>query len=128
SGQLKSAEQMHDVWAEFGRLWSIDFEAYPDLKYTWPDTHHFLTSSRKYAQYLFAWVVALAFYEKAQVDPSAGQHFIALMKQGFSDDAAVLLKKEMEITLDDPELIQRMFKIVEVRVATFEKAASDAVQ
>jgi oligoendopeptidase F len=124
AGHLTSAEQIHDVWGEFGRLWSIDFEEYPELKYTWPDTHHFLTSSRRYAQYLFAWVVALAFYEKAQSDPSAGEHFIALMKRGFSGEAAVLLENEMAIVLDDPALIERMFKVVETRVADFEKAAA----
>jgi oligoendopeptidase F len=124
NGQLTSADQIHDVWGEFGRLWSIDFDKYPDLKYTWPDTHHFLTTSRKYSQYLFAWVVALAFYEKAQSDPSAGEHFTALMKRGFSDEAAVLLKKEMGVVLDDPALIERMFKVVEARVANFENAAT----
>ncbi len=125
-GQLTSADQIHDVWGEFGKLWSIDYDKYPDLKYTWPNTPHFLESSRKYAQYLFAWVVALAFYEKAQSDPSAGERFIALMKRGFSDEVAVLLKKEMGIVLDDPALIERMFKLVEARVSDFEKAAAAA--
>lgn len=124
AGQLTSADQIHDVWGEFGRLWSIDFENHPDLKYTWPDTHHFFTSSRQYAQYLFAWAVALAFYEKAQSDPSAGEHLVSLMKRGFSDEAAVLLKKEMGIVLDDPALIERMFKVVELRVADFEEAVA----
>lgn len=122
--KLTSADQIHDVWKEFGELWSIDFKKYPDLKYTWPDTHHFLSSSRQYAQYLFAWVVALAVYEKAQSDPSTGERFIALMKRGFSDNAAVLLKKEMGIVLDDPVHIERMFKVVEARVADFEKAVA----
>jgi len=123
-GQITSADQIHDVWGEFGRLWSIDFDGHPDLKYTWPDTHHFFTSSRKYAQYLFAWVVALSFYEKAQSDPIAGEHFTALMKRGFSDEVAVLLRDEIGISFDDPAVIERMFKVVEVRVSNFEKAAS----
>lgn len=123
-GQITSADQIHDVWGEIGRLWSIDYRAYADLKYTWPDTPHFFQLSRRYAQYLFAWVVALALYEKAESDPSAGARFSALMKRGFSDDVAVLLKKEMGIVLDDPALIERMFKIVESRVYDFEKAVA----
>lgn len=121
SGEIKTADQIHDVWAKYGKKWSIDFEGYPDLKYTWPDTHHFLTGSRQYAQYLFAWVVALAFYEKAQSDPMAGERFVAMMKRGFSDRSANLLKEEMGIVLDDPALLQRMFQIVEQRVAAFEE-------
>ena len=123
-GQITSADQIHEVWGEFGRLWSIDFDDHPDLKYTWPDTHHFFTTSRRYAQYLFAWVVALSFYEKAQSDPMAGEHFTALMKRGFSDEVAVLLREEMGIALDDPAVIERMFKVVDARVSDFEKAAS----
>jgi oligoendopeptidase F len=123
-GRITSPNQIHDVWEEFGKLWSIDFEAYPDLKYTWPDTHHFLTSSRNYAQYLYAWVVALAFYEKAQSDPLAGENFTALMKRGFADEAAVLLKQEMGIVLDDPAQIDSMFKVVDERVTDFEQAVA----
>ena len=73
--QLTTADQIHDVWGEFGKLWSIAYDKYPDQH--WPDTPHFLQSSRQYAQHLFAWVVALAFYEKAQSDSLTGEHFIA---------------------------------------------------
>jgi len=123
-GQLTAADEIHDVWGEYGRLWSIDFDRNPDLKYTWPDTHHFLSDSRRYAQYLFAWVVALAFYERAEADPAVGEKFVKLMERGFSDKAAVLLKEEMNIELDSPTNIEKMFKAVERRVAEFEAAAA----
>jgi oligoendopeptidase F len=122
SGGITSIDEIHNVWDKYGRLWSIQFAEHPDLKYTWADTPHFFTSSRQYAQYLFAWVVALAFYEKAQVDPAAPEQFVGMMKQGFSDESGVLLKDKMGIDLADPDLIDRMFKVVESRVSDFEKA------
>lgn len=114
-------EDIHEIWAEFGRLWMLDFDRHPDLKYTWADTHHFFDSSRYYSNYLFAWLFALAIYEKVQGDPAQATRFVELMKAGFSDEPAVLLKKHLDVDLADPKTLERMFKVVENRVAEFEE-------
>jgi oligoendopeptidase F len=121
NGQLKKPEDIHEVWAEFGRLWMYDFDQFPDLKYTWADTHHFFDSPRYYSNYLFAWVFALAVYERVQSDPAMAEKFVGLMKAGFSDEPAVLLRTHLDVNLADPETLNRIFALVEKRLAEFEQ-------
>ena len=98
-----------------------EFDRFPDLKYTWADTHHFFDSPRYYSNYLFAWVFALAVYERFQTDPDAEEKFVGLMKTGFSEEPVVLLRTHLGIDLADPKLLDRMFSLVEKRVAEFEE-------
>lgn len=121
-GTVQTPAGIHEVWGEYGRLWSNDFTAYPDMKYTWADTHHFFDTSRYYSNYLFAWVFALAVYERVQSDPQVADKFVSLMKAGFSDEPAILLKSYLDINLADPAALERMFAVVESKVSRFEEA------
>lgn len=125
SGAVKKPEDIHEIWGEFGKIWMHEFDRFPDLKYTWPDTHHFFDSSRYYSNYLFAWVFALAVYEQIQSDPTAADKFVDLMKTGFSDEPAVLLREYLGIDFSDPTVIERLFVVVEKQVAEFERHVFD---
>ncbi len=125
SGQVQKPEDIHEIWAEFGRLWMQDFDRFPDLKYTWADTHHFFNSPRYYSNYLFAWVFALAVYERVQADPGTAKKFVDLMKAGFSNEPAVLLRTHLGVDLSDPQVLERMFTVVEKGLAEFEGQVLD---
>lgn len=124
AGTLKTPAEIHDVWGEFGRLWSSEFTAFPDLKYTWADTHHFFDASRYYSNYLFAWVLSLAVYERIQADPGFADKFVGLMRVGFSDEPATLLKSHLGIDLADAAALDRMFMTIDDKVTRFEKAVA----
>lgn len=121
TSQVKKPEEIHEIWAEFGRLWMHDFDKFPDLKYVWADTPHFLVSPRVYSNYLFAWVISLAVYERLQADPAAAAQLVNLMKTGFPDQPAVLLKKFLNVDLSDPLTLERMFSLAEKQLVEFEK-------
>ena len=59
----------------------LDFDQFPDLKYTWAGTHHFFDASRYYSNYLFAWVLAIAVNERLDADPL--RNAIAPQKRSF---------------------------------------------
>ena len=121
TGQVGKPEGIHEIWAEFGQLWTHDFDKFPDLKYTWADTPHFLSSPRVYSNYLFAWVISLSIYERLQADPAAAAQFVDLMKAGFPDEPAVLLRKYLNVDLTDPVALNRMFSFAEKQLVEFEQ-------
>jgi oligoendopeptidase F len=125
AGTLSKPEDIHEIWAEFGRLWSHEFDRFQDLKYTWADTHHFFDMPRQYSNYLFAWVFALAVYERIQADPAVARKIVDLMKAGFSDEPAVMLRTHLGIDLEQPETLKRMFAAVEKRIGEFEERVRD---
>jgi oligoendopeptidase F len=121
SGAIKEPKDIHEVWAEFGRLWTLDFDSFPDRKYTWAGTHHFFDASRYYSNYLFAWVVAVSVYDRLQEDPAFAEKVVKLMKAGFSEEPAVLLRTYLGIDLADAKGLERIFDIVDRRLAEFER-------
>jgi len=88
SGVIKKPEDIHQVWYEYGNLWSLDFNKFPERKFTWAGTHHFFDASRYYSNYLFAWVLAVSVYERLQNDPTFADKYVSLMKRGFPDEPA----------------------------------------
>lgn len=120
AGNIKTPEEIHEVWAELGRLWIDDYDRFTDLKYTWADTHHFFDAPRAYSNYLFAWIFALAVYDRLQSDPAMAEKFVDLMKAGFSDEPSILLQKHLGVNLSDPDTVKRIFSVVEQRLAEFE--------
>ena len=120
-GTLKKPEELHEIWAELGKQWVLDFDQFPDLKYTWAGTHHFFDAPRYYSNYLFAWLLAVTLYERFQNDPTSIDKYIALMKSGFPDEPANLLRDRLGIDLSDPKTLDRAFSLVEKRLNEFEK-------
>jgi oligoendopeptidase F len=121
SGTVKSSDAIHEVWAEFGTLWTRDFDKLRDNKYSWAGTHHFFDASRYYSNYLFAWVLAASVYEHLQQDPAFAGKVVKLMEAGFSEDPAVMLRTYLGIDLGDSKSLERVFSLVEERLAEFER-------
>ncbi len=123
-GKLQKPEEIHEIWAELGRLWQLDFDRFPDLKYTWAATHHFFDAPRYYSNYLFAWLLAISLYERFESDPTSIDKYIALMKSGFTDEPANLLRDHLGIDLADPKTLDRAFALVERQLQQFETAVA----
>ncbi|MER8400444.1 M3 family metallopeptidase [Mesorhizobium sp. M1348] len=121
NGAIEGANDIHEVWAEFGQLWMLDAEKFPDLKYGWAGTHHFFDASRYYSNYLFAWILAVSIYQRLQEDPGFATKVVELMEAGFSDKPAAMLRSKLGIDLTDKSALERLFVVVETRLAEFEQ-------
>jgi len=120
-GIVKKPEDIHELWAELGRAYTPDFDRYSDVRYTWAAIHQFFDASRYYSNYLFAWILAVSMYERLQADPAFAGKIVDLMKAGWSDEPAVLLRTRLGIDLQDPKTLSRVFSLIEKRLAEFEK-------
>src|SRR5215203_704678 len=126
AGTLNKPEELHEIWAELGRRWVLDFDKYPDLKYSWAGTHHFFDAARYYSNYLFAWLLAVTLYERFQSDPTSIDKYITLMKSGFPDEPANLLRNHLGIDLSDPKTLDRAFSLVEKQLNEFERLVGNS--
>lgn len=120
-GALKKPEELHEIWAELGRRWVLDFDEFPDRKYSWIGTHHFFDAARYYSNYLFAWLLAVTLYERFQSDPASIDKYVGLMKAGFPDEPANLLRDHLGIDLSDPKTLDRAFALIEKHLSEFER-------
>lgn len=127
SEKVNKPDDIHEIWAEYGRLWMVDFDKFPDLKYTWANTHHFFDAPGYY-KYLFAWVLAISVYERLQADPSYADKFVNVMKAGFTDEPANLLRTHLDFDLADRKSLKRIFLLVEKQVAEFEQQVQGYVK
>jgi oligoendopeptidase F len=120
-GALKKPEELHEIWAELGRRWVLNFDQFPDRKYSWIGTHHFFDAARYYSNYLFAWLLAVTLYERFQSDPASIDKYIGLMKSGFPDEPGKLLHDRLGIDLSDPKTLDRTFALVDKNLSEFER-------
>lgn len=121
SGEITTAEQVHDLWKAQGLLYvGEDYERHDFLKYNWSLTPHFFTSPRYYINYLFANLMALSYYERHLSDASFDRKYVSMMKGGFPDTPVQLLQKHLSLNPFDPATIAACMKILEARVAELE--------
>ena len=76
--------------------------------------------------YLFAGLLALEYLRQFERDPQDFERrYVALQSNGFDDTAAVLLKRFMQIDIDDPDtLVRGATGLIATRSATLEGAPS----
>jgi oligoendopeptidase F len=74
------------------------------------------------ANYIYGSLLALNFYEMYSRD---AEHFlpryIALMKSGFGAPPSVLLKRFLDLDINDPRLVSNALRIMEEKVSLLEK-------
>lgn len=73
--------------------------------------------------YVYGAVLALNFHEMYVRDPERFvPRYLALMKNGFDAPPAVLLKRFLDLALNDPRLIENALRVVEDKVNLLEKS------
>jgi oligoendopeptidase F len=73
--------------------------------------------------YIYGALLALNFYEMYLGDPERFvPRYIALMRNGFDATPAVLLKRFLNLDLNDPQLIANALRVVEDRINLLEKS------
>ena len=73
--------------------------------------------------YVYGALLALNFYEMYSRDPERFvPRYLALMKNGFDAPPKILLKRFLDLELDDPSLITNALRVVEEKVNLLDKS------
>src|SRR5947208_237174 len=73
--------------------------------------------------YVYGALLALNFYEMYSRNPERfGPRYLALMRNGFDAPPKILLKRFLDLELDDPSLITNALRVIENKVTLLEKS------
>jgi oligoendopeptidase F len=124
-GEVKNADDLDQLTGKISNRFSIWNEKYPQLNMRW------ITASLLYEDpfyeinYVYGSLLALHYYAQYQKDPeSFVTHYNALMRNGFDAPPAVLLKKFLNIDLNDPQILAGPIQVLTQKVDILEKEYS----
>ena len=121
-GTIKGADDLDALTKRIYSRYSIWPLKHDELKAQWMDTSLMFEDPFYDINYIYGALLALKFYEMYTRDPEQfAPRYIALMKNGFDAPPAVLLKRFLNIDLDDPRLVSDALKIVKEKVDLLEE-------
>lgn len=121
-GEIKNADDLDQVTRKISGRFSIWNEKHPQLNMRWITASLFYEDPFYEINYVYGSLLALHYYELYQKDP---EHFMtqynALMRNGFDAPPSVLLKKFLNIDLNDPQILAGPIQVLTQKVDTLEK-------
>ena len=94
-----------------------------ELKTRWMTLSLMYEDPFYYINYVYGALLALNFYEIYSRDPERFvPRYLALMKNGFDAPPKILLKRFLDLELDDPSLITNALRVVEEKVNLLDKS------
>lgn len=124
-GEVKNADDLDQLTSKISGRFSIWNEKYPQLNMRW------ITASLLYEDpfyeinYVYGSLLALHYYELYQKDPGYFMsHYNALLRNGFDAPPSVLLKKFLNIDLNDPQILAGPIQVLTQKVDLLEKEYS----
>jgi oligoendopeptidase F len=120
-GVIKGAD---DLDALSQRLYSPYSDVGPsdDLKTRWMTLTLMYEDPFYYVNYVYGALLALNFYEMYSRDPERFMpRYLALMRNGFDAPPKTLLKRFLDLNLDDPRLMTNALRVIEDKVNLLEK-------
>ncbi|HEY3265893.1 MAG TPA: M3 family metallopeptidase [Armatimonadota bacterium] len=110
-GTLKTPDDLDKLTLDIGRKVSIWHEIDPETNLMWEQIPHYYGSPTYYVNYVFADLLAQTFFARYQDNPAKfGPQFTALLRNGFNDSPARLLKRFMNVSLTDPKTYDAVFQ------------------
>lgn len=120
-GTIKGADDLDALTKRTYSRYSIWPEKFDDLKATWINIRLMYEDPFYDANYIYGALLALKFYEMYTRDPKGFvPRYIALMSNGFTAPPEVLLKRFLDIDLQDPGLVANALRVVEDKVSLLE--------
>ncbi|PYS50976.1 MAG: hypothetical protein DMF68_05695 [Acidobacteria bacterium] len=120
---IKGADDLDTLTRRIYSRYSMWPEKHDELKMQWMEISLMYEDPFYDINYVYGVIVALKFYEMYTRD---AQHFvpryIALMQNGFDAPPAILLKRFLNIDLNDPRLISDVLRVLEDKVNLLEKS------
>ena len=122
SGSIKNADDLDSITAEINTLFSIwPPKQYPELNLRWITSSLFYEDPYYEINYVLGAMLALKFMALYERDhESFMTNYVALLKNGFNDEPGNLLKKFLDIDINDPALLTDAIKLISKRVTELE--------
>jgi oligoendopeptidase F len=122
-GSIKGADDLDALTKRIYSRYSIWPEKHDELKGQWMNISLMYEDPFYDINYVYGVLLALKFYEMYTRDPG---HFvpryIALMRNGFDAPPGILLKRFLDIDLNDPRLMSDDLRVLEDKVDLLEKS------
>lgn len=124
-GKVKNADDLDELTRKISDRFSIWNEKHPQLNMRW------ITASLLYEDpfyeinYVYGSLLALHYYELYQKDPEYFMaQYNALLRNGFDAPPSVLLKKFLNIDLNDPQILAGPIQVLTEKVNLLEEEYS----
>ena len=122
-GNIKGADDLDALTKRIYSRYSIWPEKHDELKAEWMNLGLMYEDPFYYINYIYGSLLALKYYDLYRHDP---EHFvpsyIALLQNGFNAPPEVLLKRFLDIDLNDPQLVTNALSVVEDKINLLEKS------
>ena len=113
-GEIRDAQGFDKVCVSTGMKYDSTFASTPDLRLNWIRKHHYWSVPTYYVNYVVAQVLALTYYQHYLADPQGfPAKYTAMVANGFDRPASALLKDFLGISLNDPNLLEGVFKMID---------------
>ncbi len=113
-GEITDEHGFDKACVDTGKLYDPYFESTPELKLNWIRKHHYWSVPTYYVNYVLAQMLALTYYQHYLADPVGfPKKYTAMVANGFDRPASALLKDFLGISLDDPNLLEGVFKMID---------------
>ena len=122
-GSIKGADDLDALTRRIYSRYSNSPQKQDELKSQWMNIGLMYEDPFYDANYIYGAVLALKFYEMYTRDRERFiPRYIALMRNGFDAPPPVLLKRFLEIDLNDPRLVSTALSILEDKVSLLEES------
>ena len=116
--KIKSADDFDTLTLNALSKYTIWADIHPDeFKGSWMLSRLLYEDPMYLVNYLYGGLLSLKYYEMFKTNPGEFvKKYLALMRNGFNDTPTVLLKKFLDIDLNDPQLLNDSMKLLEKKI------------
>jgi oligoendopeptidase F len=113
-GEITDQKGFDQTCVDTGKKYDLYFASTPDLRLNWIRKHHYWSVPTYYSNYVLAQILALTYYQHYLADPQGfSKQYTAMVANGFDRPASALLKDFLGIDLNDPNLLEGVFKMID---------------
>jgi len=113
-GEITDEKGFDKACVDTGKLYDAFFDTMPELEVHWIRKHHYWSVPTYYVNYVVAQLLALTYYQHYLADPAGfPAKYTAMVANGFDRPASGLLKDFLGIDLNDPNLLEGVFKMID---------------
>lgn len=113
-GEITDEKGFDKACMDTGKLYDAFFATTPELQVHWIRKHHYWSVPTYYVNYVVAQLLALTYYQHYLADPAGfPAKYTAMVANGFDRPASGLLKDFLGIDLNDPNLLEGVFKMID---------------
>jgi oligoendopeptidase F len=116
--KIQGADDFDKLTLSVLSKYTIWADKHPDeFKGTWMLARLMYEDPLYLVNYLYGGLLSLKYYEMFKKDPQEfSNKYLALMRNGFNNTPSVLLKKFLDIDLNDPQLLSDAMKLLENKI------------